>query len=256
MRNYLQIISKASMAIAIMAVVFLACVAQTPGQSPTAKVDETGFESIFDGKTLQGWEFDPKFWRVENGLMAGEVTAENTLKQNTFIIWRGGLTRDFELKLEYRISGSGNSGVNYRSAEVPGIPLALRGYQVDIDGQSRNANDVRHTGQNYEERGRAFLARRGEMAHLAAGKKPVITASLGSSKELGAFIKNDDWNELHLIARGNVMIHVLNGKVMSVVIDDDIENRRLEGLLGMQVHAGPPMKIEFRNIRLKQLSKQ
>jgi hypothetical protein len=219
-----------------------------------AASDESGFELIFDGKTLKGWEGDPKYWRVENGALVGEVTPETLLKQNSFIIWRGGTTGDFELKVEYRISARGNSGVNYRSAEVSGQPFALRGYQADIDGQSRNAGDLRHTGQNYEERGRTFLARRGQVARLEQGKQPQVVASLGETKELAAFIKNDDWNELHLIARGNVLIHILNGHTMSVVLDEDARERRLEGLLGVQVHVGPPMKVEFRNIRLKKLS--
>jgi len=216
--------------------------------------DESGFESIFDGKTLDGWEGDPKYWRVENGALVGEVTPERLLKQNSFIIWRGGVTRDFELKVEYRVSARGNSGINYRSAEVAGQPFALRGYQADIDGQNRNAGDLRHTGQNYEERGRTFLARRGQVARLEAGKNPQIIAALGEAKDLAALIRNDDWNELYLIARGSVLIHILNGHAMSVVLDEDAQNRRLDGLLGVQVHVGPPMKVEFRNFRLKRLS--
>jgi hypothetical protein len=216
--------------------------------------DESGFESIFDGRTLKGWEGDPKYWRVEGGALVGEVTPETLLKQNSFIIWRGGLTRDFELKVEYRVSARGNSGINYRSVEVAGQPFALRGYQADIDGQNRNAGDLRHTGQNYEERGRTFLARRGQVARLEEGKKLRVIASLGDAKELAAFIRNDDWNELHLIARGNVLIHILNGHTLSVVLDEDAQSRRLDGLLGVQVHTGPPMKVEFRNLRLKKLS--
>jgi hypothetical protein len=220
---------------------------------PAATVsDETGFELIFDGKTLKGWEGDPKYWRVENGSLVGEVTPETILKQNSFVIWRGGVTRDFELKVEYRISARGNSGINYRSIEVPGQPWAMKGYQADIDGQNRNAGGLRHTGQNYEERGRTFLAVRGQAVRLD-GAKPVVIATLGESKALESFIKNDDWNEYHLVARGNVLIHILNGHVMSEVIDEDVENRRFDGLLGVQVHVGPPMKIEYRNFRLKRL---
>lgn len=214
----------------------------------SASTDETGFEQIFDGKTLTGWEGDPKYWRVENGALVGEITPETIVKQNTFIIWRGGVTRDFELKVEYRISARGNSGINYRSTEVPGQRFAMRGYQVDIDGQQR------YTGQNYEERGRTFLARRGEAVQIADAKKPAVIASLGKPEELAAYIKNDDWNEYHLIVRSNTLIHILNGHVMSMVIDDDIENRRFDGLLGVQVHVGPPMKVEYRNFRLKHLS--
>jgi hypothetical protein len=220
----------------------------------SASTEEAGFERIFDGKTLKGWDGDPKYWRVENGALVGEVTPETLLRQNSFIIWRGGVTRDFELKVEYRVSARGNSGINYRSIEVPGQPFAMRGYQADIDGPERDATGKRHTGQNYEERGRTFLARRGEAVHIAPGQKPEVIASLGDTEEMVSFIKSGDWNEYHLIVRGNVLIHVLNGHVMSMVIDDDAENRRFDGLLGVQVHVGPPMKIEYRNFRLKHLS--
>ncbi|HEX8142424.1 MAG TPA: DUF1080 domain-containing protein [Pyrinomonadaceae bacterium] len=222
-------------------------------RSAVATSDEAGFEPIFDGRTLNGWEGDSKYWRVENGSLVGEVTPQTILKSNSFIIWRGGLTRDFELKVEYRISARGNSGINYRSVEVPGEPRALRGYQADIDGPARNAGDLRHTGQNYEERGRTFLARRGQAVRLEEGKTPALIATLGDAKELAAFIKNDDWNEYHLIARGNVLVHILNGHTMSMVIDDDAKQRRSDGLLGVQVHVGPPMKVEYRNFRLKKV---
>ena len=207
--------------------------------------DEAGFQLIFDGKTLQGWEGDPKYWRVENGCLVGEVTPETLLKQNSFIIWRGGVTRDFELKVEYRVSSRGNSGINYRSVEVTNAPWAMRGYQADIDGAGQ------WTGQNYEERGRTFLALRGQVTRLEEGKTPLIVASLGETNDLAAVIRKEDWNECHLIVRGSVMTHILNGRVMSVVIDDDAARRRLDGLLGVQVHVGPPMKIEYRNFRLK-----
>ncbi len=216
--------------------------------APLQGANETGFEAIFDGKTLKGWEGDPKYWRVEEGCLVGEVTPETILKQNSFIIWRGGVTRDFELKVEYRVSSRGNSGINYRSVELPGQPWAMRGYQADIDGQDQ------WSGQNYEEKGRTFLALRGETVRLEEGRKPQVIASLGTKAELQAFVKKEDWNEYHLIAHGNVMIHILNGHVMSLVVDDDPKERRPEGLLGVQVHVGPPMKIEYRNFRLKRFA--
>jgi hypothetical protein len=110
---------------------------------------------------------------------------------------------------------------------------------------------LRHTGQNYEERGRTFLARRGEIVRVGPDGKPIVIGSLGESEALKAFIKEDDWNEYHLIASGNVLSHILNGHVMSVVVDEDPEHRKAEGLIGVQVHVGPPMKIEYRNFRLK-----
>ncbi len=206
--------------------------------------DESGFKPIFDGKTLTGWEGDPKYWRVENGVLIGEVTPETILQRNTFIIWRGGAPKDFELKADYRITAAGNSGINYRSAMVPDTPFALRGYQCDIDGRNN------YTGQNYEERGRLFLSVRGQVTHVVGGRKPIILSSLGEAKDLAAFLTND-WNSVHLIIRGNVLVHLINGHAMSVVVDDDAAGRAFEGLIGVQVHVGPPMKVEYRDFRLK-----
>src|SRR5262245_35461305 len=210
--------------------------------------DEVGFESIFDGKTLTGWEGDPKYWRAESGCLVGEVTPDTILSQNTFIIWRGGATRDFELKVDYRITAGGNSGINYRSEEIPNSHFAMRGYQADIDGANK------YTGQNYEEKGRTFLALRGDISRVDADGKARIIGSVGDKDALGALVKKDDWNAYHLIVRGNVMTHLLNGHVMSVVVDDDPQHRKFDGQLGVQVHVGPPMKIEYRNFRLKKLA--
>jgi Domain of Unknown Function (DUF1080) len=213
--------------------------------------DEEGFRPIFDGKTLDGWEGDPKYWRVQDGALTGEVTPATLLKSNTFIIWRGGSPGNFELKADYRITAGGNSGINYRSVVVPDLVtpanrFAMRGYQADIDG--RNI----YTGQNYEEKGRLFLAERGQLTKVVPGRKPILLSSLGEKKELVSYIQ-PDWNAYHLIIRENILIHTLNGHVMCVVIDDDPANRKAEGLIGVQVHVGGPMKIEYRNFRVKLL---
>ena len=129
--------------------------------------DESGFVSIFDGKSLAGWEGDPVYWRVENGTILGEVTPATILERNSFLTWRGGTAGNFELKLEYKISAEGNSGINYRSFDVEGVPFALKGYQCDIDGKGE------WTGQNYEERGRQFLALRGQITKVNRGEKPI-----------------------------------------------------------------------------------
>ena len=233
----------------------LALLAQAPASVPAASpaARDAGFVPIFDGKTLNGWDGDPKYWRVEDGCLVGEITPETIIKRNTFIIWRGGAPKDFELKVEYRISAQGNSGVNYRSVELTDAKWSLAGYQADIDGPARNKPPLRHTAQNYEERGRTFLARRGELVHVDETAKPTVIASVGDTEALKAFIKDDGWNEFHLIVRGNIMTHILNGHVMSVVIDDDAKNRKFEGLIGVQVHVGPPMKVEYRSFRLKTL---
>jgi hypothetical protein len=207
-------------------------------------LEETGFQAIFDGKSLHGWDGDPRIWRVENGALVGETTPDKPIQHNTFLIWRGGSPADFELKLEYRLTG-GNSGIQYRSVEVPGIRWALKGYQADIDAQQT------WTGQLYEERGRGFLALRGQISYLPQGGKPGAFGTLGEPSELRSLIKDNDWNSFHVIARHNVLMHLLNGRLMSLLIDDDTANRKMEGLIGFQVHMGPPMKIELRNIRLK-----
>lgn len=225
--------------------------------------EEEGFMEIFNGKTLEGWEGDPAYWRAENGSLVGEVTPDKLLKNNTFIIWRGGQTKDFELKGQFRLTESGNSGINYRSVEVDTIPYALRGYQADIDGRNR------YTGQNYEERGRTTLAYRGQkvLVNSPAGNvksvrehvknnawsATAVTESLGASDSLRALIKSEDWNDVHLIIKGNRLQHYVNGILMSDVTDNDTVNRKLTGLLGIQVHIGPPMKVEYRNLRMKQL---
>lgn len=213
--------------------------------------DEPGFSSIFDGKTLGGWEGNPRYWRVEDGAMVGEITPETVVKSNTFIIWRDGVPENFELKVEYRITGAGNSGINYRSAVVPDPitpenKFAMRGYQCDIDG--RNS----YTGNNYEEKGRMFLAVRGQVSHVTGMRKPVVLSTVGDNKELANVISSD-WNSAHLIARGNVLMHHINGRLMSVTIDDDLANRTLKGQIGVQVHVGPPMKVEYRAFRIKNL---
>ncbi len=223
-----------------------------PKQSdrPTAiEGDEPGFTPIFDGKSLNGWEGDPKYWRVEDGALVGEITPETVLKSNTFIIWRGGRPRDFELKLDYRITPGGNSGINYRSESVPdpvtpANTFALRGYQFDLDGGKR------YVGNNYEEKGRLFVGVRGQITRIVGTRPPVVLATLGEAAELAA-AATDEWNAVHLSIRGNTLVHMLNGRVMSVTVDDDTANRPTDGLLGVQVHVGPPMKVEYRNIRLK-----
>ncbi len=211
--------------------------------------DEAGFQPIFDGKSLTGWEGDPKYWRVEDGVLVGEITPATVVKSNTFIIWRGGRPRDFELKLDYRITPAGNSGINYRSASVPDPTtpdnkFALRGYQFDLDGKKAYA------GNNYEEKGRLFLAVRGQITRVVGTRPPVVLSTFGDAAEMAA-IATDDWNAVHLIIRGNTLMHFLNGRLMSVTIDDDAANRPVDGLIGVQVHVGPPMKVEYRNIRLK-----
>jgi len=225
---------------------------------------EVGFVQIFDGSTLEGWEGDTRYWHASNGVLIGEITPETLLESNTFIIWQGGQPADFELKLEFRITEAGNSGINYRSERLDKIPFALKGYQADIDGKNT------YTGQNYEERKRTTLAYRGEKAVIKSQDKPFepgslranvksnaweqreVVESLGNSDSLKSMIKAADWNSCHLIIKDNHLQHYINEILMSEVTDLDSVNRRYSGFLGLQVHVGPAMKVEYRNIKLKE----
>ncbi len=243
----------------LITILAFSCKVSTTAQS------EKGFKSIFDGKTLNGWEGDSKYWRVENGNLVGEITPETLLKTNSFITWKGGEPADFELKGEFNITEKGNSGINYRSEKLPDIPYALRGYQADIDGANR------YTGQNYEERGRTTLAYRGQITSINSQTSPMtleevrkkvqknawtelnITGSLGENEALKTKIKGEDWNTFHLVIKGNRLQHYINDILMSDVTDNDLVNGKSKGILGVQVHVGPPMKVQYRNLRIKEL---
>lgn len=237
--------------------VFFSCTAHK-------KVTKTGdsYQLIFDGKSLDGWVYDATYWRVENGVLVGEITPATILKRNTFIYRKDLDTKDFELKVEYRISAKGNSGINYRSSLIDSLPYAMVGYQADIDGANR------YTGQNYEGRGRTTLAYRGQMTtidpvadtivlknHVRSNvwTHTTVTGSLSNNDSLKTVIRNEDWNEYHLVIKGTRLQHFINGVLMSNVTDNDTVSRRFSGLLGVQVHVGPPMKVEYRNFRFRNL---
>ena len=221
------------------------------------------FKSIFNGNNLEGWKGDANYWTVKDGVLVGEVTPETILKRNSFIIYEKEQPQNFELQLEYKISISGNSGVNYRSEKIPNKPFALRGYQSDIDGKNK------YTGQNYEEKKRTTLAYIGEKVIIEVMPDSIpltnirknvkrncwqtrnVEASLGNKKELKATIKDNDWNTMHIIVKDNRMQHFVNGILMSDVTDLDIQNSSSQGYIGVQVHTGPPMKVEYKNIKLK-----
>jgi hypothetical protein len=229
------------------------------------KLKKGKFVSIFDGKTLDGWDGDPVYWRAEGGNLVGEITPTTLLKTNNFIIWKGGEPADFEFKGEFNVTESGNSGINYRSDRLTDVPFALRGYQADIDGRRL------HTGSNYEERKRTTLAYRGDKTTITAYNGPAtpegiranvknnawqsrtVTGSVGTKDSLKTLIKAEDWNSFRLVAKGNKLQHYVNDVLMSEVTDEDTVNGKAKGLLGVQVHVGPPMKVQYRNLMLKTL---
>lgn len=203
--------------------------------------------SIFNGKDLTGWEGNPAVWKVEDGAIVGRNTADAPIKNNTFLIWRAGEVANFRLRLEYRIEG-GNSGVQYRSRVADPDKWIVGGYQADIDSQPV------YSGILYDERGdRGIMANRGEHAVFdRTGKKTVDR--FGDAAELQKQIRNEDWNEYVIEARGPHLKHTINGVVMSETIDMT-EGKQVEsGVLALQVHQGPPMTVRFRNLRLEVLN--
>ena len=210
---------------------------------------QDGWEAIFDGKTLDKWDGNPEFWRVEDGTITGQTTEAKVTKGNTFIIWRGGETADFELKLEYKII-NGNSGIQYRSFEVPNEKWVIGGYQADFEAGNT------YSGINYGERFRGILALRGQKTEIGADHKPKVLETFGDTNAIQEKIKKEDWNEYHVTAKGFTFEHRINGVLTSVVIDEDKAERRAKGVLALQLHAGPPMKVQFRNIKLKQLKSE
>jgi hypothetical protein len=211
--------------------------------------DDEGFKPIFDGKSLDGWDGDSKFWRVANGCIVGETTEGNRTQGNTFIIWRGGKPADFELKVEYRLKNH-NSGIQFRSFEVPEKRWVVGGYQSDIEGTGR------FTGILFGERFRGILAQRGAKTVIGDDHKAKVVGQVGDPAELLSKIDQAGWNEFHIIARGNHITHSINGHTMVDVTDEDKQMRRADGIIALQLHAGPPMKVEFRNIRLKKIKQQ
>ncbi|MDB6056604.1 MAG: heme-binding protein [Verrucomicrobiales bacterium] len=201
---------------------------------------EEGFVSIFNGRDLSGWDGKPGWWRVEDGTITGESTAEKRLPKHNYLIWRGGKPADFELRLRFRLQG-GNSGIQFRSRELP--DWDTRGYQADMDAADQ------YTGGIYEHQ-RGLIASRGQKVTIARDGTRQVN-SLGDPAELRKHINDGDWNDYRVVARGSIMKLFING-VLTAQADDRQTNHAVSsGVLGLQLHPGPPMKVQFKNIRLK-----
>ena len=207
---------------------------------------EPGFTALFNGRDLANWDGDPRFWSVKDGMIRGETTLATLPRGNTFLIWRGGVLKDFELRLKFRIR-NGNSGVQYRSKNLG--KWVVSGYQAEIE------NKQGKVGFLYHEKGRKYLANVGEKVEIGADGKPKVTGQLTAKDTLIAqgYYKEKDWNEYRIVARGNHLQHWLNGFQTVDVLDNDPAGRALEGVLALQIHAGPPMLVEFQDILLKNL---
>lgn len=215
--------------------------------APAGADDE--WQTLFDGRTLEGWDGDPALWSVKDGAITGQTTPETKLKQNSFIIWRGGELDNFELQLEYRIV-NGNSGIQYRSFEVPEKQWSIGGYQADFEAGDR------YSGILYGERFRGILAERGQLTELTRrdGKfVKTVFDTFAKSEDLQKSIRKEDWNDYRIVASGYRFQHFINGNKTIECVDNDLEQRRASGLLALQIHVGPAMIVQFRNIRLKKL---
>ena len=205
------------------------------------------WKSLFDGKTLTDWDGDPNHWSVEDGAITGKTSDEQKLKANSFLIYRGEQFDNFELQLEYKIV-NGNSGIQYRSFELPKRKWGIGGYQADFE-----AGDT-YSGILYGEQFRGILALRGEMTELTSGKngkmKKTVVEKIGVSEEIQAKIRKEDWNKYKIVASGYRFQHFINGTKTVEVVDNDIKNRRATGLLALQIHVGPAMTVQFKNIRI------
>ena len=224
-----------------------------------ARAAEPGFESLFNGKDLTGWEGLTEFWSARDGAITGQTTPEHPLKTNTFLVWKGEV-KDFELRLSFRLTGQneknfGNSGVQYRSHVVDQAGFVLAGYQADIDLAGT------YVGMLYEEKGRGILMKPGQSIKVGpmvkdekTGKEKAqveVVATASTPEQLRAAYKVGEWNEFVVIARGNHFQHFLNGTLTADVTDGDPVKAATAGVLGLQIHVGTPMTIQFKDLRLK-----
>ena len=208
-----------------------------------------GEQTLFNGENLDGWDGNPLHWSVVNGAIVGVNTEENPTKGNTFLIWQGGSLNDFDLSLQCKID-SGNSGIQYRSFLKPGKHDGWRigGYQADFESGEK------YSGICYGEAFRGILSMRGDRTTLSrdeSGKLIKYVEKIGEASKLGLAVKKQEWNTYRIVAKGFRFEHYINGQKMCELIDDDEKERRSEGLLAFQVHAGPPMKVYFKDIILK-----
>ncbi|HEY5908284.1 MAG TPA: DUF1080 domain-containing protein [Vicinamibacteria bacterium] len=236
------------------------------GAGPEAVVlaaDEPGFRSLFNGKDLTGWDGLPGVWTVEEGAITGRNRAEALLEGNTFLIWKEGTLGDFTLRLKFRFQPVGtanmaraNSGVQYRSQVIDAAKRVVGGYQADMDGGGK------YVGMLYEERGRGILALPTQKVRLSPeASKPGepkakidvqgATASEAERAALTAAVARGDWMDLNLVVAGRLLRHYVNGVQTAEIVDDDDAHRVASGVLALQVHAGEPMMVQFKDIRLK-----
>ena len=219
----------------------------------SAMMTQAEEKQLFNGKDLTGWEGRKDLWSVKDGAITGQTLADNPIKNNTFLVWSGEVS-DFELTFKYRIV-AGNSGMQYRSkvaSQNDETGPIVGGYQADFEAGKT------YSGINYEERGRGILALRGERTKLTADPadknkmvKTVVGKTDKTSDELQATIKHEDWNEYRIVAKGNKLQHFINGNMTSEVDDEHAEKSTKSGKLALQLHVGPAMIVQMKDVVLK-----
>jgi hypothetical protein len=213
-----------------------------PAEEVSSAEPPAGFKAVFNGRDLTGWEGSPKYWSVEDGCLTGR--ADGTLKFNRFLTWRGGTVKNFELRVKVKVSPTGNSGLQYRGTERPDLgESVVTGYQCDVV-----PNRPDYNGMLYEERGRRILAHTGEQVVIDTMGQPWVVGQF----PLKAF-PPDEWHDYRVLAEGNHYRHWIDGQMTVDVIDLDEKGRKLEGVLAVQVHVGPPMTIQYKDFLLKTL---
>ena len=221
----------------------------------TVSAQEEGLKPMFNGKDLTGWDGDPRLWTVKDGVIRGETTEEKKSKGNTFLIWKEGGTKDFDLRLSFRVSSVNNSGIQYRSKHITEGKVnnawVVRGYQHEI----RNSNKLPNVaGFIYDEggkRGRMCLA--GEKVVWGEDGKKSVEGKVIDAEAFADLFKVDEWNEVAIIAKGNHIQHYLNGRLILDCTDKHPERALLDGVLALQLHGGAPMWCEYKDIRIKAL---
>jgi hypothetical protein len=204
-------------------------------------------KNLFNGKDLTGWK-GLDFWSVEDGCITGRTTKEKPTKGNTFLVYQDEVA-DFELTFKYKIIG-GNSGVQYRSKLTDEKAFVVAGYQADFEAGKT------YSGILYEEKGRGILAQRGQKTVIKEGAAPnkpkiEVTGEVGKSAEIQAKIKADDWNEYRIVAKGGHLQHFING-VQTIDVTDETALGAKKGILALQLHAGPAMVVQFKDLVLKE----
>lgn len=218
-----------------------------------APAEPADMKTIFNGKDLTGWDGDSRLWSVKDGVIRGETTPEKKSRGNTFLIWKDGRTKDFELRLSFKVSSVNNSGIQYRSKHITkgrvNNKWVVRGYQHEIRNSNKLPNVAGFIYAEGGKRGRMCLV--GEKAIWGEDGKKKIVGSLIDAEAFSKLFKVDEWNDVIIIAKGNHIQHYMNGRLVLDCADKHPDQALLDGVLALQLHGGAPMWCEFKNIRIK-----